>query len=533
MAASQHFSHSPGGAAAASARVAGRWLFVLCLCVYLFSAGGSLTTSDAVATYELTRSLVERGAVDISPEILGKESYKGPDGRAYSPFGLGQSLWAVPFYVGGTAAARVSGLAVGKPDTVPKAVVALSQTFLGAWIVWQTFHLALMLTGQLRASVFAALTLAFASLLWPYAQFGFNQPLACGMLFAALRLAISGKGSGRLRTLFLSGAALGLGLLTRHELMLAVVPLVMFLAWDGHGLKVSRRLAEQLSVFLAPVLACVAVWLVYNAVRFGSPFDSGHVRDVTHGFWSPIGIGLAGLLFSPDASVVVYSPFAVAGFIGLLLLVRRNPGVGLLFVGVWALFTLFYATLDNWIGGRSYGGRYLVLTLPHLAVGWAVLLATLRPRPQLIAALFVGGVGLLVQLPGVLVDYSKVRASMVDLLMLPDEPGGGVETTLPRWAAAPLVLNTRALRDVAPANFRYVTGRETPPQITPADVDDRAFSSQFAFSLDLWWLYLYYVDALSRRAVLLIVTAFTFVSAVAVWRIGVNLRTAGRDLAYP
>lgn len=505
---------------------------MLCLSVYLFTAGGSLTTSDAVATHELARSLVERGALDIPPGILGKESYQGPDGRAYSPFGLGQSLWAIPFHVGGTAAARATGLTVGKPDTVPKAVVALSQTLLGAWIVWQTFHLALMLTGQLRASVFSALTLAFASLLWPYAQFGFNQPLACGMLLAAVRLAIAGMGTNRLPTLFFSGLALGFGLLTRHELMLAVVPLVMWLIWQGHGAQAPRRMAGQLAVFLVPVLACIAVWLVYNAVRFGSPFDSGQVRDVTHGFWSPIGAGLAGLLFSPDASVFVYSPFAVAGLAGLFWLHRRDPGVALLLGGLCTLFTLFYATLDNWVGGRSYGGRYLVLMLPYLAVGWAVLLSALRPRPQVIVAAFVGGIGLLVQLPGVLVDYSKVGASLAALSMPSDESGVVAETPSRRWAAAPIVLNARALRGGAPANFRYVSGRDVPPYITPADADDRSFSAQFAFSLDLWWMYLYYIEALSRRSVLLIVVLFTSVSAVAAWRLAVNLRPSDRDPAY-
>src|SRR5690606_7476939 len=109
-----------------------------------------------------------------------------------SPFGLGQSLVNIPFYLAGVAGREMLGIRVGKPDTVPKAAVALGQTFVAAVVVWLTFRLALAVTGHVAAACGAALALAFGSVLWPYAGFGFNQPLACATLLASVTEAYVG-----------------------------------------------------------------------------------------------------------------------------------------------------------------------------------------------------------------------------------------------------------------------------------------------------------------------------------------------------
>ena len=39
---------------------------------------------------------------------------------------------------------------------------------------------------------------------------------------------------------------------------------------------------------------------------------------------------------------------------------------------------------------------------------------------------------------------------------------------------------------------RYLTGQDQPPAIQPGGARTQTFSDQFAFSLDFWWLYLFY-----------------------------------------
>ncbi|MEO7190377.1 MAG: hypothetical protein ABI051_04920 [Vicinamibacterales bacterium] len=475
-----------------------RWLLLLALGTYFFTAGGSLTTTDAVVTYDVTEGLIERHSVAMSGNLLGLEAERGVDGRYYSPFGIGQSLYNVPFYLAGRAVANHTDFRTGKSDTIPKAVVALGQTLLCALIVLQTFRLSLQMTGGVAASLMAALTLAFASILWPYARFGFNQPLACATLLAAVAHAWHAARLDSARAAALAGLWLGAALLTRHEMILAALPIAVWLLYAPGGHPEGRL--RRLSVFALTLSAGVAAWMTFNASRFGNPFDPGLLRDQTPGVGSSLIAGTLGLLFSPSSSILLYTPFVLAGVIGLARLLGRERSTALLLLSLPVVFLLFYATLDNWTGGRSYGSRYLLITLPYLAIGWAAWLAHLAAPARTASFVAIALLGITVQLPGVLVDYAKTSQAAA--------AARGAFTPTERkwsWEASGLLLNTKALMSAVPANVRYLTGRAPRPAIAPASSEtDRGFSQQLSFSLDFWWLYLFYLRALSARTVALL-----------------------------
>src|SRR5690606_20053843 len=117
--------------------------------------------------------------------------------------------------------------------------------------------------------------------------------------------------------------------------------------------------------------AGLVVWLTYNYVRFGNPIDSGFLRDPVPGFGSSMTAGLAGLLFSPGASIFLYSPFALAGAAGLTVLFRRDRRAAFLLTAVTLTMPPFDAPRGNWIGRRSYGQRYRQTVLPLPRGGWA------------------------------------------------------------------------------------------------------------------------------------------------------------------
>lgn len=494
----------------------GRWLFVLALSVYTFTAGGSLTTTDAVVTYDVTDNLVRHGSIAMSGNLLGMESQRGADGRYYSPFGIGQSLYNAPFYLAGRAALATTDLRAGRSDSLLKAAVAMGQTLVAAAIVWQTFRLAVVITGDLVSATLAALTLAFASVLWPYARFGFNQPLACATLLAAVSHAYFSVRSNDPTHTARAGWWLAASLMTRHEMMLAVVPIGAWLLLAGGT---SSERWRRVRSFVPGAVSGIVAWLAFNAWRFGNPLDSGLLRDPVPAIGSPIASGLAGLLFSPSTSLFLYSPVALAGLVGLVAMYRRDRAGALLLLAVLVTFLVFYASLGNWIGGRSYGSRYLLVVLPLLVVAWASLLATLRGQVRTLAFLVVAVPGVVLQLPGVIVDYAKVsQAAAVSR--------GGFTTAERQWdwRAAPLVLNTRALVTAVPANLSYMTGRAPAPAIgIPAGNDDRGFSQQLAFSLDFWWLYLFYLHGLSRTIMWVVVAGFLI-------GIGISARGLSRAL---
>ena len=105
-------------------RHAGLFVFCGALALYLLTAGGSLTSTDAVVTFDLTSSIVERHSIALSGNVLGLDANRGVDGRFYSQYGIGQSLYNIPFYVAGKVATRIAPRRIGKPDTLLKASVA-------------------------------------------------------------------------------------------------------------------------------------------------------------------------------------------------------------------------------------------------------------------------------------------------------------------------------------------------------------------------------------------------------------------------
>ena len=162
---------------------------------------------------------------------------------------------------------------------------------------------------------------------------------------------------------------------------------------------------------------------------------------------------------------------------------------------------LFYAQLGNWMGGRSYGPRYLVPVLPLLCVGLAPLVEHKRGLRWLAA---IAAVSVVVQLPGVLVDYAKVSVAHARVMGAPSRA-----ERLTDWQTSALVLNARASIRLLPANFAWLIGtspRPAPVGTTPAGRGE--FSQQFAYSLDFWWMYLFHMRALSATAVGGVVLAF-------------------------
>jgi hypothetical protein len=134
---------------------------VLTLLAYLTTAGGSLATTDAVATYEVTRQIVERGSVALPSDVVGNDAFRGPDGRLYSPFGLLQSIWNLPFYAAGRLAWALPPLRRTSPVMLTKAAVALGNAVTAALCVSVVWWLAWSASGRrARAATLALFALA-------------------------------------------------------------------------------------------------------------------------------------------------------------------------------------------------------------------------------------------------------------------------------------------------------------------------------------------------------------------------------------
>jgi hypothetical protein len=492
-------------------------VFLLALALYVATTGGSMATD--IMSYEVTKGIVEHGTVAMSYNVYHMDAHRGVDGRYYAPYGIGHAVYSIPFYALARLAGRWTGLAVGKPEALLKAGFVMGSAVASALTVSIAFLFSWRLSTNVRAAVKTALTLGFATLLWPYAKFGFSAPLATLCVLGGTYGIWVGARLDRPVMLALGGAGLGGALLVRHELALLCLPVGLWIMVESrHDW---RRVVRRGLLAGLPVVAAVLVTIYYNEARFGNPLDAGYLRDQTVAFGS-FWVGIGGLLVSPGRSVFVYSPVMLAGLAALVALGRRDPKTTLLFAGEFLIVLCFYSTLTHWDADRSYGPRYLLPVIPLLVLplaGWFAESGSITSRAlqaRLLTALVV--LSVLVQIPGVLVDFSKVGFT----------PEVGHRTTHDRrwtWQASGLTLNTRASLSAIPENVKYFATQER-PTVKPAHEEARDFSEQFAFSLDFWWVYLFYLGAVRAPVALALGAACLCAAAFLAWRLGLAYRRA-------
>jgi len=506
---------------AESRRVAGLTAAAVC-CVYVTTAGGSLNSIDAVMTFEVTRSLVTASTTAFN--VAGLNHHPGVDGRYYSPFGIGQSIFNVPFYLVGRAASQ--HLHVGKPDTIEKAAVAFGSAVAAAGAVWIACLFAWHLSGHLPASCGTALALGFGTLVWPYSKMGFNAALTTWCLLGGLYSAWLGVRTDRPALLAWAGVWLACALLTRHEMALAAPLVIGWTAWESrHDRGVLTRRIAAIGI---PFAAGAACWLWYNDTRFGSPFETGNLGPAffhaqNFRFDRSILTGILGLLFSPGRSLFIYVPLAAAGALALPELARRDRSTTVLVGSVLVSFLLVYSSLEYWDGLRGYGPRYLVPLLPLLILPlvWWLGGDGRRPRPLLSIVIVIS---VLAQLPGVLVDFSKVS-----VVHARRSGGYSRDAKIYSWRQSGLTLNALDAIDALPVNVRNLAHGIRPAAVVqpPESDEDREFSQRFAFSLDFWWLYLFYLGAIPAWAAV-VLGAMPLLIAWALIRRAFDIARAGR-----
>ena len=479
-------------------------VFLASLSLYTLTAGGSLTSTDAIVTFDLTRRLVEHRSVALSGNLLGLDANRGVDGRYYSQYGIGQSLYNIPFFLAGTWAQRAVGRPIGKPDTVPKAAVALGSAVAAAAAVALVWLLAVRISGDPRASLIAAAAAAVASPLWPYSKFGFSTPLTAVILLGAAYLLLVAAETGRWKPAAGAGLVMAFGWLTRHEMAVALVPFVLFSVVHGRRRGASAQcVARQVLALILCALIGGAVWAGYNTVRFGAPTAVGYTPSFA-------AVGYLAYAVAPAGSVLLFCPIALLWISGLAS--REVPtATRVLLAGPLLAFYGFYGALADWPGGRSYGPRYLVPALILMSPAVAPMLAR-RPERRGVALAVIAACAVL-QLPGVLVDYSKVsldwarRATKQEILAR-------------EWRvrSSPLVLNARAALVALPLNASYLSGRSPlPARPEPAGAADQDFAQQFSFSLDFWWVYLVYLRVMSPAAAVAAAAALATMTLVFSW----------------
>ena len=144
-----------------------------------------------------------------------------------------------------------------------------------------------------------------------------------------------------------------------------------------------------LVVLAATLLTALPYALLNVAAREGSVLRIQGLFSFTLANWAHP--ALVELLFSTRNGLFSWTPLALAGLLGLILLVRRQPFVAMALLGAFALSALTQAASYDWTGGWSFGARRFTSCLPILAFGVATVVGICLRRPWLLLGTALAG----------------------------------------------------------------------------------------------------------------------------------------------
>ena len=287
----------------------------------------------------------------------------------------GTSLAGVPAYALAYAIERAAGI---DPDDAR--VLTINAWWTGAGSVGVIaalgvvlfFRCALRLSeGDSGASLAATLAFALGTLYLPYATMLYEHDLVAVATLAAVFLVLEEDVSAF--RLVLAGALLGVAVLTSYLAVVAAAIVAGYVLWRTRSVYETLLLAAGL---VPPLLLLAA----YNAICFGTVFTTNYAwqnplfKDSAGGFLGVFrlpdpGVLLA-LLVSPFRGLFFTAPALLLGGFGLVRMIgsARWRKEAWLFAALAAYPLVFNVTFAAWHGGWAAGPRYLVPSLPFLAL---------------------------------------------------------------------------------------------------------------------------------------------------------------------
>lgn len=228
-----------------------------------------------------------------------------------------------------------------------------------------------------RIALACSLIYAFGTSTWVISsqalwQHGMVELLLCCMIATILKISDDEGGIFQKRNQYLClGVLSALYALSRPPDMVYLIPVFFFVLAAKDGWKIIR--------YLAGLCLTAAPFVLYNVVYFGSLFGGYKANAATLQISQSILPAFAAYLISPNRGLFFFSPILLFSLLGMWLCLKNTvvikPDVRRIFI-LFALLVpvniLVYCSFPAWWGGESFGYRYLVDSLPVLAIFLAI-----------------------------------------------------------------------------------------------------------------------------------------------------------------
>ena len=393
----------------------------VCLVLFLLTLFGSAYFFPRWADWnqnsrlDLVLSIVDDRTVVIDKYVDNTGDYALVDGRHYSDKAPGMAFLGVPIYAALRAAlppsavehlAPLQNLSAALGDTVRKegaglgtdrvyfflalVAVTFATVAVPAALLAVLFYLVAGQFGLSERQRWAATALyAFGTIAFPYANAFVGHQTSAFLLFAAFAILFAVRRGALQRSwLLVAGLFLGYSAITEYQTALVVGILGVYaLATIERPLDVMARLA-------AGALSALALLVIYDYVSFGTPLPIGYFHSA---LWEDVhssGLvsltyphldALWGITFGVHRGLFFLSPYLLFALVGYIVLWRspeRRPEFWVLFLAPLA-FLVFNSSSAMWQGGFAVGPRYLVPSLPFLALAAGIGVCSVWQRRRL------------------------------------------------------------------------------------------------------------------------------------------------------
>jgi hypothetical protein len=357
------------------------------------SGPGRIDIVDGQTRYEVSRSIVDHGDVQIRNPDIWFGVFPGRDGQAHTYYRLPHSLAGVPALIFADSTGAVSE--PRRHFWFVLSGAAAAGLLGGVYVVW---FMSTGLTG--RQAAFWAAAGIVCTPNWFYGTSTFDEIFGSLTLTSAMVLALG----TRLHSSWLRSLAVGLliGLAFNCKQPLGVFALAAVTAGDLPPLSTSHRISRA-AMLATGVAVGVGLYLVFDLWKFPPGTKLQHAELLKR--YYPVFTGFSwvapfALLFSPSAGALWYFPpvlLCVAGVRRFAVNQRRNAYAFVLSI---AIFFGFVCSISFFKGDPAWGPRYLA---PIFAVSWlfAAQGAARFRRNEIVTLLILGGV---IQLLSLTVD---------------------------------------------------------------------------------------------------------------------------------